>query len=67
MEHCPLGGAFPYFFVGTFIEARHAGLFIDCGASFPYFFVGTFLEASDEELDMAGDSEISLLFRRDFH
>ena len=37
---------FPYFFVGTFIEAREtragrANIF-----TFPYFFVGTFIEAS---------------------
>ena len=37
--------AFPYFFVGTFIEAN-----VETGESFsitgfPYFFVGTFIEA----------------------
>ena len=37
---------FPYFFVGTFIEAQFRTGEIHVRAKFPYFFVGTFIEAS---------------------
>ena len=36
---------FPYFFVGTFIEARHGTHLQRLLRQFPYFFVGTFIEA----------------------
>ena len=36
---------FPYFFVGTFIEAISLGDMVDGTRAFPYFFVGTFIEA----------------------
>ena len=36
---------FPYFFVGTFIEAGRMEGDVLCIATFPYFFVGTFIEA----------------------
>ena len=39
--------AFPYFFVGTFIEAETASAMEShLGLRFPYFFVGTFIEAT---------------------
>ena len=37
--------AFPYFFVGTFIEATHIERLERHIEAFPYFFVGTFIEA----------------------
>ena len=37
---------FPYFFVGTFIEAAFSALSNGVLMPFPYFFVGTFIEAS---------------------
>ena len=36
---------FPYFFVGTFIEAQKPPDQQRCSMQFPYFFVGTFIEA----------------------
>ena len=36
---------FPYFFVGTFIEALFQVFTTGAGDKFPYFFVGTFIEA----------------------
>ena len=36
---------FPYFFVGTFIEAPLAQSRRGTARGFPYFFVGTFIEA----------------------
>ena len=36
---------FPYFFVGTFIEANPVWVVISAMILFPYFFVGTFIEA----------------------
>ena len=36
--------SFPYFFVGTFIEAFNASD-KPLASTFPYFFVGTFIEA----------------------
>ncbi len=36
---------FPYFFVGTFIEAVMVSSFTIVWLRFPYFFVGTFIEA----------------------
>ena len=58
--------AFPYFFVGTFIEAN-----VETGESFsitgfPYFFVGTFIEARSGKTVQESITAISLLFRRDF-
>ena len=38
-------GEFPYFFVGTFIEASTISCGRDGRSRFPYFFVGTFIEA----------------------
>ena len=59
---------FPYFFVGTFIEALLLGAYPICPPEFPYFFVGTFIEAgSGSDDSLASDMAISLLFRRDFH
>ena len=46
-------GLFPYFFVGTFIEAGNVRL-THYVTKFPYFFVGTFIEAWDV-YDKAGD------------
>ena len=41
-----VGHVFPYFFVGTFIEAPSASSSAACLLlGFPYFFVGTFIEA----------------------
>ena len=37
---------FPYFFVGTFIEAPRLPEPRKYTLKFPYFFVGTFIEAS---------------------
>ena len=39
-------GGFPYFFVGTFIEASPIPPPATISRLFPYFFVGTFIEAS---------------------
>ena len=58
---------FPYFFVGTFIEARRAILPVRQNLVFPYFFVGTFIEACKENKGNGPETLISLLFRRDFH
>ena len=41
----PGGKAFPYFFVGTFIEAIGGSSAFEDAVEFPYFFVGTFIEA----------------------
>ena len=38
---------FPYFFVGTFIEAEWTSSSGRPGVVFPYFFVGTFIEAKN--------------------
>ena len=38
-------GEFPYFFVGTFIEAAASQRRQTSLSRFPYFFVGTFIEA----------------------
>ena len=37
---------FPYFFVGTFIEAVVSAETSSRRSAFPYFFVGTFIEAT---------------------
>ena len=59
---------FPYFFVGTFIEAETASAMEShLGLRFPYFFVGTFIEALASGTVELADGKISLLFRRDFH
>ena len=58
---------FPYFFVGTFIEALIAGKPLRTGRGFPYFFVGTFIEAKGNSTCRKKLATISLLFRRDFH
>ena len=39
------GVTFPYFFVGTFIEAVNYSMYEMHTLKFPYFFVGTFIEA----------------------
>ena len=57
---------FPYFFVGTFIEAGFDELAVYPVLRFPYFFVGTFIEAR-YPLPVSVFEGISLLFRRDFH
>ena len=41
----PRNLTFPYFFVGTFIEATDSGVGASEFVIFPYFFVGTFIEA----------------------
>ena len=55
--------AFPYFFVGTFIEARGG---YDHGRSgsdpFPYFFVGTFIEASGAPGSFRGEPGFPYFF-----
>ena len=68
MSHQNLhSGEFPYFFVGTFIEAQSPPSPTDTMAIFPYFFVGTFIEARvDARLGFLTEG-ISLLFRGDFH
>ena len=58
---------FPYFFVGTFIEALVITVELVLGELFPYFFVGTFIEAPDVLEHVLYLEPISLLFRRDFH
>ena len=58
---------FPYFFVGTFIEAPLYMGEKGKKAIFPYFFVGTFIEASILCAITSRLFPISLLFRRDFH
>ena len=62
---CELG--FPYFFVGTFIEAYRVDWNRYTVAEFPYFFVGTFIEAVAGVVSGIAEMPISLLFRRDFH
>ena len=59
--------AFPYFFVGTFIEASTTENTTTTEATFPYFFVGTFIEARMNHPRVVIKTGISLLFRRDFH
>ena len=44
--HAPGRKAFPYFFVGTFIEALLCRGAVLPSCLFPYFFVGTFIEAA---------------------
>ena len=58
---------FPYFFVGTFIEAASRSALESAEHGFPYFFVGTFIEASEPPHLRFRGFKISLLFRRDFH
>ena len=58
---------FPYFFVGTFIEAPKSTETSGFRGGFPYFFVGTFIEAATSTVTPALATKISLLFRRDFH
>ena len=58
---------FPYFFVGTFIEAWQIRGAVTDVRVFPYFFVGTFIEATDTDVCLRMGGRISLLFRRDFH
>ena len=59
---------FPYFFVGTFIEAEVLSAYNHGRYEFPYFFVGTFIEAQIMNITcMRCGAQISLLFRRDFH
>ena len=58
---------FPYFFVGTFIEALQPVFWWASSSGFPYFFVGTFIEAHTAANHILRRVDISLLFRRDFH
>ena len=58
---------FPYFFVGTFIEAHRTHWVQEVWQIFPYFFVGTFIEATITDNSTFEMCAISLLFRRDFH
>ena len=51
--------AFPYFFVGTFIEAQPPKPSSTPTSKFPYFFVGTFIEA---ETASAMESHLGLRF-----
>ena len=47
MENTQTNG-FPYFFVGTFIEADTSLAARHLLIRFPYFFVGTFIEAAED-------------------
>ena len=62
-----LVSVFPYFFVGTFIEAGFLHPVKTDVPRFPYFFVGTFIEARQPFARNHKLAMISLLFRRDFH